>query len=92
MGRYHAADEYEEDPEEPDESDTDDDDGPDESAETVECPHCGREVYEFAERCPKCGEYLSAEEARTTNHPKWVIWTTLGILAAMAYAAVRWGM
>lgn len=92
MGRHHATDDYEDDPEEPDESDMDDDDGPDEAAETIPCPHCGRDVYEFAEQCPKCGGYLSDEDAATTRHPKWVIWTAAGILAAMAYAAVRWGM
>jgi hypothetical protein len=94
MGRHYAPeDEYEDDPNEPDESDMDDDDGPDESAETVECPHCGREVYEFAERCPKCGEYVTSEgEQKRTSHARWVVATAIAILVAMAYGYLKWGM
>ena len=50
-----------------DEDDEDDDygygtDDGDDDAETVPCPHCGAEVYEDAERCPRCERYLSAED------------------------------
>ena len=34
---------------------------------TVPCPHCGKDVYEDAERCPSCGNYLSREDAPLTQ-------------------------
>jgi predicted RNA-binding Zn-ribbon protein involved in translation (DUF1610 family) len=91
MGRHHATDDdYEDDPEDPDESDTDlSDDDP----ETIECPHCGKDVYEFADQCPKCGHYLTREETpRKTNHRTWVILTAIAILALMAYGLLRLGI
>lgn len=36
-----------------------DDDGP----ATVGCPHCRAEIIEDSERCPKCGAYISMEDA-----------------------------
>ena len=48
------------------------------------CPHCGAEVYEEAEQCPRCGEYL----IRST-HPfqgrslTWIILGLLGIVAVL---------
>ena len=30
---------------------------------TIDCPHCGKEIYEDAERCPHCERYLSDEDA-----------------------------
>jgi len=91
MPRHHAADDYEDDPNEPDLDDADEDDG-DEYAETIRCPHCKREVYEGAEQCPKCGEYLTDEESPRTGHPRWVIVTAVVMLAAFLYSLVRWGM
>jgi hypothetical protein len=38
------------------EDDSDDD-------ETIPCPYCKKDVYEGAEQCPYCGNYLSAEDA-----------------------------
>jgi hypothetical protein len=90
MGRHHATDDYEDDPNELDESDTDDDDGPGESAETIACPNCGRDVYEFAEQCPKCGHFLTREDASHTTHPRWVFWVTIALLAAMALGGLVW--
>jgi hypothetical protein len=45
----------------------------DDDAETVPCPHCRREVYEDAERCPNCGRYISAEDAPRQAKPWWII-------------------
>jgi predicted nucleic acid-binding Zn ribbon protein len=56
-----------------------DDDGED----TVPCPHCGKAVYEDAERCPYCETYLSEEDAPARN-PWWIILGALGVLAAVA--------
>ncbi|WP_439623677.1 zinc ribbon domain-containing protein [Gemmata sp.] len=47
-----------------------DDDGP----ATVPCPHCRAEILEDSERCPRCGEYLSAEDApRQVSGTAWVV-------------------
>jgi uncharacterized paraquat-inducible protein A len=51
----------------------------DESDETVPCPHCRRPVYEDAERCPACGQYLSREDA--PRRLAW--WLVLGVVAGL---------
>lgn len=88
MGRYDAAEDYEDDPEEPDESDMDSDER-DGSVDTVECPSCGRDVYEGAEKCPACGAYMVRESSR--RHPGWVLWTTLVLLAVIGYLWIKRG-
>jgi ribosomal protein L37E len=89
MGRHHASDDYEDDPDELDESDMDGDEG-NEFVETIACPHCGKAVYEQAERCSACGRYLSEEDSPRTGHPRWVIATTLLLLAVILYGWVKW--
>jgi hypothetical protein len=53
--------------------------------DTIPCPYCRQPVYEDAERCPHCENYLSAEEA-PTRHPWW-IWVCAIICLA---AALLW--
>jgi hypothetical protein len=76
----------------PDESDMDADDDPEE----VACPYCGEMICELAQWCPRCENYLSAEDRplrRRTARPRWVVWTALATLAALlaggAYC-IRW--
>jgi hypothetical protein len=95
MGRHATVDDedYEDDPEEPDESDIED--GRDEDDEaggaTDECPYCGADVYEFAEKCPSCGQYLSKEDAPPrSGHPRWVVITAIVLLVPMLYAILKW--
>jgi hypothetical protein len=40
--------------------------------ETVPCPYCRRPIYEEAERCPHCENYLSCEDA-PTHRPWWLV-------------------
>jgi hypothetical protein len=49
---------------------------------TIPCPHCGAEIYDDAERCPECGEYLSHENAPTTSNKPW--WIVIGVLFCLA--------
>lgn len=65
---------------------SDEDYGDDEDAETVPCPHCGADVYENAEQCPRCGKYLSAEDAPPSRPRGWV--AVMMVLALVA--AVMW--
>lgn len=61
--RYNAADDFpdepdwEQDPEAPQACDLDDAEA--DEPELVPCPACGQEIYELAERCPQCGEWIS---------------------------------
>lgn len=70
MALYNDLEDYEY----PDEDDADDD-------ETIPCPHCHEPVYENAERCPECGQYLSREDAPYQRKPVWFI---VGFLLCMA--------
>jgi hypothetical protein len=56
-------------------------------ADAGHCPECFAVVYEFAERCPACGYYLSAADRRRLfageSKPKWVLITATVILAIL---------
>jgi hypothetical protein len=40
---------------------------------TAPCPFCGVAVYDDAERCPACGNYVSREDAPASKTPLWII-------------------
>ena len=92
MSRHAVRDDYEDDPEEPDESDMDDNDEGDDQVDTVTCPHCRREVAAFADQCPKCVWYLAEEDTPRRTQPKWVVVTTLVLLATMLLGALCWAL
>ena len=49
----------------------------DDDSETVPCPDCGEDVYEDAERCPACGNYIVHTRPHIwANRPLW--WIVLG--------------
>jgi hypothetical protein len=60
----------------------------DDDSDTVPCPYCKRLVYEDSERCPNCGNYLSAEDAPRQTPPLWIV---IGTVAALA-VAVLWAL
>lgn len=76
---YDDEDEYDDwELPEPDEDD-------DESAETVACPACGRPIYEEAEQCPYCHEYVTHSTSVLVGKPLWYIaLALLGIVAVVA--------
>lgn len=49
----------------------------------IPCPHCKAEIDEESEQCPKCGMFVSREDAPSSGLPKWVIVLALALLAAM---------
>ena len=55
----------------------------DDELETVPCPYCGKPVYEEAERCPACENYLSREDAPLRFSP----WFALGVLVCLGIVA-----
>ncbi|MEX0702144.1 MAG: zinc ribbon domain-containing protein [Planctomycetales bacterium] len=68
--------------------DSDDDWGDDDDApsETVRCPSCGADVYEDAEQCPACGEYITRTHSAWQGKPLW--WIVLGAIGVIATIAV----
>jgi endogenous inhibitor of DNA gyrase (YacG/DUF329 family) len=69
----------------PDASDMDDP-GDDDVAETVPCPYCRRPVYESADRCPSCGNYVSRDDA-PSRHPRWIV---AGVILCLVVIVVAW--
>ena len=64
----------------PDESD-------DEQTRTQECPMCGADVYEDAEQCPSCGEWIEHSTHPFAGRSMWFI--VLGVLGiAVTIAAL----
>jgi len=75
MNRRHNPD--------PDEDDFDDDELPDgvyhddaDEPSTLPCPYCREPVYEGAQYCPRCENYLSKEDTPGERKPTW-IWILL---------------
>jgi predicted RNA-binding Zn-ribbon protein involved in translation (DUF1610 family) len=69
--------------EDPDESDQDSG----EESGTLPCPNCGEDVWEEAERCPHCGEYITPGIG-SDRKPWWVIVAAiLALLAVLLWLA-----
>jgi len=63
--------------------DTDLDDHEDEDcSETLPCPSCGVDIYEDAEQCPACGEYVAFASSALSGWPWW--FTGLGLIGILA--------
>lgn len=60
----------------------------DDGRDTVPCPHCRAAIDEEAEQCPRCGMYLSREDAPAEGKsPVWVILMLLALFAALVMVA-----
>ncbi len=59
--------------------------GEDDAAEscTVACSSCGADVYEDAERCPECGDWLRPARGAMVGRPVW--WYLVGAVLALAF-------
>lgn len=56
----------------------------DDELPTVPCPHCRAEMLEELERCPRCGNYRSREDALAERR-SWFFWAMMA--AALGCAA-----
>ena len=66
-------------------TDRSDDGGTDgESVDTQTCPRCGKEVYEQAEQCPHCREYISEEERSERPKPARTFVVAMIVIAIIA--------
>lgn len=55
----------------------------------IPCPHCRAEIDEESEQCPKCGTFISDEDAPGGGRaPVWIVVMALALLAALALALV----
>jgi predicted nucleic acid-binding Zn ribbon protein len=59
----------------------------DDDEPTVECPYCRAEIHEDSQRCPRCGEYISAEDAAPSARKPW--WLILGVIVCL-YVVYLW--
>jgi hypothetical protein len=54
----------------------------DDDVELVDCPECGEEVYEEAEQCPYCGNFIVRSQiggsSAWSGRPLW--WLILGLV------------
>jgi hypothetical protein len=73
------SDDGHEDWELPDESDFDDD-----QSETLPCPDCGADVYEDAEQCPVCGNYLIRDTNPLRDSSRPLAWLLVGLVGMAA--------
>lgn len=55
----------------------------DDDKATVPCPYCRQPVYEDAEYCANCQEYISLEDAPPEQKPPWIVITVLLLLSSM---------
>jgi uncharacterized paraquat-inducible protein A len=63
----------------PDDADADEDE---DAVGEDACPYCRALISEDAVRCPRCGHYLSNEDAPPRKSP-WVVVTVIVLLAAI---------
>jgi hypothetical protein len=64
--------------------DPDYDDDLEDVTETVRCPNCWGDVYEDAEQCPACGEYVVMSTSAWEGKPlPWVLIGLTGIVAVI---------
>ena len=52
----------------------------------VPCPHCRAEIDEESEQCPKCGMYVTKEDAPPAGKSwVWIVLMVLALLAALSW-------
>lgn len=64
------------------------DEGDDDLANVACCAACGEKVYEDAEQCPHCGEYVVHSTSAFADRPLW--FCLLGVLGVVATIICLW--
>ena len=65
-------------------------DAEDDETLVVSCPGCGADVYEDAERCPVCGDYVVHETRVWSGKPLW--WILLALAGVVAVIVILSGL
>lgn len=60
----------------------------DDSIEMGFCPSCGREVYEFTEKCPHCGDWITPTYRSPQKRRRWQI-LVLAVILLLLFALLR---
>ena len=58
--------------------------------ETIDCPACHQPVYDDAEQCPYCGDYITVSTSPWAGRPWW--WIAIGLLGLIAVIAILSGI
>jgi predicted RNA-binding Zn-ribbon protein involved in translation (DUF1610 family) len=58
----------------------------DEDHVTIECPECGESVFDDAERCPHCENYIVTDRGNASPKPLWITLTVLLCIYAMLHS------
>jgi hypothetical protein len=65
----------------------------DDETDVIDCPHCGAEIYAYAEKCPRCGTWLTLRH-RSINprkHPRPRMYYLGGwVVALLVIAFILW--
>lgn len=84
----HDTDDWDDDPPLEDWEYPDEDEAAEQSTTTA-CPNCRAEMYDDAEQCPRCGEYVTRAQANWSHFPPWVyagaVIALLGMVASLFY-------
>ncbi len=63
-----------------------------EEPEAAHCPECNGPVYEYTDKCPACGYWLTEADRRrlrlSESKPKWVLITAAVILTILLVGAL----
>ena len=67
-------------------------DGDSDDEESASCPECGATVYEFLDKCPNCGYWLSDADRRaaypSATKPLWLRVTAVIVLLAFLASVI----
>ena len=83
---YADSDDELDDYEYPDEEDDLEFDDPD--AYLIHCPNCDKELFDDAEFCPSCGEYILVDNAPSSAWKLTSVVVLVAIIAAIIVGAV----
>ena len=56
--------------------------GDDTASTTAPCPECGAEIYDDAEWCPSCRQYITRRTSEWSPRPLW--WVALAVVGVAA--------
>ncbi len=58
----------------------------DDETPVAPCPECGEDVYDDAQRCPACGEYVTHRPSVWTGRPWWwILLAAAGVSSLLIY-------
>lgn len=63
----------------------------DDGGDVIDCPHCGEEIYAYAEKCPACGTWLQMRhrQVKGFERKRYMVWPWV-VLALVAAIVLFW--